>query len=317
MPARDIAIRAERADDHDGIGDVHRLAFAGKAEARLVDDLRRSGDAVISLVAEHQGRVIGHVLFSRLKAPMRALALAPLVVVPENQQQGIGSSLVRAGLERADATGWDAVFVLGAPSFYERFGFSGDAAKDYACAYNGEHFMVRALGRGEAPGSGVLNYPTAFAALERQAHSKGQKALPTDIAAKIASALVGRHVMEVEGSGYDWLFRLGDNRLLCVRCPWRIVAEGRIAHGDEDDAQQFGLPEPVNGAQRSTGLLAGKLIEGVAIREETGDFTITFENRTSLEILNTSSGYEAWRFDDGMGWNVVAMGGGELSFWNE
>jgi predicted N-acetyltransferase YhbS len=55
MQATDASIRAERADDHDGIGEVHRLAFAGKAEARLVDDLRRSGDAAISLVAERRG----------------------------------------------------------------------------------------------------------------------------------------------------------------------------------------------------------------------------------------------------------------------
>ena len=314
MPAPDTNIRAERADDHDGIGEVHRLAFAGKAEARLVDDLRRSDDAVISLVAERQGKIIGHVLFSRLKAPMRALALAPLAVRPEDQQHGIGSNLVRAGLKQAGEEGWDAVFVLGAPAFYERFGFSVDAAKDYACAYNGEHFMVR-LFRGGGPA--VLDYPTAFAVLEREAHLVGQKASASDVAMKITSRLVGRHVVEIERSGHDWFFRLGDYMLLRVSCPWRIVADGRIAHGDEDDAQKFGLPETVHGAERSYSLLAGKSIEGVAIRDDTGDIVLTFENHTLLEILNTSSGYEAWQFDDGKGWGAVAMGGGEVSIWRD
>ena len=165
MPAANIAIRAERAEDHPSIGELHRLAFAGGAEARLVDDLRRSGDAAISLVAECAGVITGHILFCRLKASLLALALALLAVRPERQGQGIGSALVRAGLEQAGREAWDAVFVLGAPSYCERFGFSVEAAKDYTCTYSGEHFMARLLGPPVIAQGGRLDYPGAFAAL--------------------------------------------------------------------------------------------------------------------------------------------------------
>ena len=166
MPAADITIRGERGGDRDGIGEVHRLAFAGGAEARLVDDLRRSGDAVISLVAECAGAIVGHVCFSRLEAPLRALALAPLAVWPERQGQGIGSALVHAGLEQADRGAWEAVFVLGAPRFYERFGFSAETAKGFSCPYRGEEFMARFRGVEAASRAGRLGYPLAFGALE-------------------------------------------------------------------------------------------------------------------------------------------------------
>lgn len=73
-------IRSETVNDYDAIREIHHLAFGRPAEAKLVDDLRQSGDAVISLVAERDGRIIGHVLFSKLKAPMKALGLAPVAV---------------------------------------------------------------------------------------------------------------------------------------------------------------------------------------------------------------------------------------------
>jgi len=98
--------------------------------------------------------------------PLRALALAPLAVWPERQGQGIGSALVHAGLEQADRGAWDAVFVLGAPRFYERFGFSAEAAKGFSCPYGGEEFMARFRGVEAASRAGRLGYPLAFGALE-------------------------------------------------------------------------------------------------------------------------------------------------------
>jgi len=137
-----------------------------------------------------------------------------------------------------------------------------------------------------------------------------------DIAARIASRLVGHCLLEVERSDYDWLFRFENSIGLRATCPWRIIAEGRIAHGDSDHAQQFGLPKPIDGAARSGGLLINKPIENIAIREDTGDLTISFEGKIVLEILNTSSGYEGWQLNDGASLNVIAMGGGELALWN-
>ena len=158
-----MRIRPEAPRDQDAIHTVHRRAFPGEDEARLVDDLRRDGNAAISLVAETERGIVGHILFSRLQAPLRALALAPLAVGPEAQGQGIGSALVRAGLDRAVAEGWDAVFVLGEPAFYGRFGFSAEEAKSFACVYGGEHFMVRLFGK--TVDYGILIYPAAFAIL--------------------------------------------------------------------------------------------------------------------------------------------------------
>lgn len=159
-------IRDEAERDHDAVRGVHRLAFAGEDEARLVDALRQAGDVAVSLVADHGERIVGHILFSRLEAPMRALALAPLGVRPDHQRRGIGSALVRRGLDRARRGGWAAVFVLGEPAYYERFGFDLDAASGYACAYAGPYFMIKTLGPAPVPGSGLIGYPAPFSALD-------------------------------------------------------------------------------------------------------------------------------------------------------
>jgi putative acetyltransferase len=109
-------IRSETITDHDAIREIHRLAFDRPAEANLVDDLRQNGNAVISLVAERDRRIIGHILFSRLEAPMKALGLAPVAVHPSFQKQGVGLALIREGLDQAKKDGWMCVFVLGNPA---------------------------------------------------------------------------------------------------------------------------------------------------------------------------------------------------------
>ena len=73
-----------------------------------------------------------------------------------------------------------------------------------------------------------------------------------DIALRVASRLVGHQLLAIERSEYDWLFRFANEVGLRATCPWRILAKGRIAHGDCDHAQKFGLPEPVDGVARST-----------------------------------------------------------------
>jgi predicted N-acetyltransferase YhbS len=111
-----LTVRDETARDQDAVCAVHRSAFADEAVVRIVDDLRRSEDAVISMVAEHGADIVGHVLFSELQAPMRALTLSPLGVRRDFQRAGVGSALVHKGLERARQDGWQAVFVLGSPA---------------------------------------------------------------------------------------------------------------------------------------------------------------------------------------------------------
>jgi putative acetyltransferase len=161
-----MPIRDETGADHAAVARVHRLAFGGDAEARLVEALRRSGAAAASLVAEcGGGTIVGHVLLSRLVSPPGALALAPLAVLPDRQRRGVGSALVRAALARARAGGWAAAFVLGNPAFYGRFGFEAEAARGYASPYAGEHFMVAPLGAEPLPGVGAVVHPEPFAAL--------------------------------------------------------------------------------------------------------------------------------------------------------
>jgi putative acetyltransferase len=123
-----MIIRTEQRDDEPVVVTVIEQAFKQADEARLVGHLRADGDAVISLVAVVGDVVVGHVMFSRMVAPFLALGLAPLSVVPQYQRRGIGRSLVGEGLKQAREQGWEAVFVLGDTTYYERFGFRVDLA---------------------------------------------------------------------------------------------------------------------------------------------------------------------------------------------
>jgi putative acetyltransferase len=121
-------IRLENPGDREGIRKIHVRAFETEAEADLVDALRRSGIPLISLVAENSGLLIGHVLFSPVtlldySAGLSAAGLAPLAVLPEWQNRGVGSSLIEEGLEQCKNHGYLAVAVLGYPDYYRRFGF--------------------------------------------------------------------------------------------------------------------------------------------------------------------------------------------------
>jgi len=156
-----ITIRDETPRDEDAIRTVHLSAFPNDLAARIADELRTSGDAIISLVAERDSTIVGHVLFSRLEAPMRALTLSPLGVRPGFQKAGIGSALVRKGLVRAQQKDWQAVFLLGSPAYYGRFGFSSAAAQGYTAPYWGWPFMARILDD-QVPRKGQLTFPAAF-----------------------------------------------------------------------------------------------------------------------------------------------------------
>ena len=84
-----LIIRDETARDRDAVRKLHLMAFGEDSPGRLADELHLSGDAVLSLIAEQKGEILGHVLFSRLAAPLRALTLAPIGVHPDVQKSGI------------------------------------------------------------------------------------------------------------------------------------------------------------------------------------------------------------------------------------
>lgn len=149
-------LRAEMAHDRAAVSELLACAFDGPAEARLVEALRADDDLALSLVAEAEGTVIGHVALSPLKAEGPALALAPLAVHPAVQSRGIGEALTRAALAAFDD---HTIVVLGDPAYYGRFGF---APADLDSPYAGPHLM--ALGPELPAGSRIAHAP-AFAGL--------------------------------------------------------------------------------------------------------------------------------------------------------
>jgi putative acetyltransferase len=162
-------IRPETSADYEAIGHVNRLAFGQDAEAWLVDALRDGGYLRVSLVAEQAGQVVGHILFSDLPivtevGTVPALSLAPMAVLPEFQNRGIGSALVRRGLELCREQGHGIVVVVGHPHFYQRFGFSSKLAVQLDSPYSGrESFMAVELVPGALDGvAGQVQYPSPF-----------------------------------------------------------------------------------------------------------------------------------------------------------
>ncbi|MDQ3753637.1 MAG: N-acetyltransferase [Acidobacteriota bacterium] len=165
-----IIIRSETPEDYAAVYRVNTLAFGSESEAALVDKLRAVYPH-ISLVAVRDNQVVGHIFFSPVSVESEdtnftALGLAPMAVLPEYQNQGIGSQLVRHGLKECESQGHDVVFVLGHPSYYPRFGFSPAKAKGIGCEYlvPDEVFMVAEL-KPEALGgrTGLVRYRPEFA----------------------------------------------------------------------------------------------------------------------------------------------------------
>lgn len=143
---------------------VVAAAFGRADEARLVDDLRQSGDLVLALVARSSRTMAGYVALSRLASPPAALALAPLAVLPAFQRRGIGAALLRRALAEARERRWRLVFVLGDPGYYGRFGFTAETAAPFPCPYAGPSFMALSFG-GDPVDVAPVAYPPAFASL--------------------------------------------------------------------------------------------------------------------------------------------------------
>lgn len=168
MAIMSLVIRPETAADRPALRDVNRLAFGRDDEANLVDALRDGGHVRISLVAEEDGRIVGHVLFGELSietgaGAVEALALAPMAVIPSHQRRGIGSMLVREGLRTCTEAGYRIVVVLGHPEFYPRFGFSADRASRLKSPFSGPAFMAIELVPGALEGvDGEVRYPPPF-----------------------------------------------------------------------------------------------------------------------------------------------------------
>ena len=174
-------IRVEQFRDRASVRRVNETAFGGQAEADLVEALHRAGSAVVALVAELNGEVVAHILFSTVSlepsTPTNLVGLGPMAVSPDFQKRGIGTLLIREGLRRSGAAGAEAVVVLGHAEYYPRFGFQPAHAFGLRCEYDvpPDVFMVLELVPGSlgALSGGLVRYHEAFSDVSRTHESRG------------------------------------------------------------------------------------------------------------------------------------------------
>ena len=152
-----MQIRETSCSDLESILSVETAAFGGGTEAELVRRLLKdlSARPTVSLLAFEEGRAIGHILFTAARLSghqntVRASLLAPLAVVPEAQNRGVGGRLIERGLQLLSEAGVGLVFVLGHPGYYPRHGFEPAGRLGFEAAYtipeeHADAWMVRAL----------------------------------------------------------------------------------------------------------------------------------------------------------------------------
>ena len=166
-----MKIRQETPHDFKSIYNINHLAFEQEGESQLIEKIRK-GDTFIpelSLVAEQDGKIIGHILFSKIniigEQTYPSLALAPMSVHPDFQNKGIGSELVTIGLQIAKKLNFEHVIVLGHKDYYPKFGFQKASTWNIRCPFEvpDDHFMAIELveGRLEDKG-GLVEYPPVF-----------------------------------------------------------------------------------------------------------------------------------------------------------
>ncbi|MEX0801896.1 MAG: N-acetyltransferase [Candidatus Binatia bacterium] len=165
-----VLVRPEHSNEFIAIGEVLRSAFPTDQEAQLVERLRQHSRLVVSLVAELDGQIVGHIAFSfveiagLLNGPL-GVGLAPLAVSPEMQGRGVGLRLVREGLFACEREGIGFVVVLGQPEYYKRFGFKQAGRFGVENEYGAtDAFMILEL-RADSMRAGRILYAPEFAEL--------------------------------------------------------------------------------------------------------------------------------------------------------
>lgn len=163
-----VLVREEQPCDRQGVRIVNEVAFGRSDEADLIDRLQAEGVVLLSLVAEVDSKIIGHILFSRMRVetaqgPVAAVSLAPMAVLPGHQGRQVGSQLVRRGLAELRDRSERIVLVLGHRGYYPRFGFTPEKARHLASPFPPEAFMALELSDGALAGiQGSVRYPSAF-----------------------------------------------------------------------------------------------------------------------------------------------------------
>ena len=164
-----IEVREERPGDEDRVREINRLAFETEDEAKVVDRLRNTCDGYLAFVAIMDQEIVGHILFTPATldgSDLVGMGLAPMAVDPGFQNRGIGSLLVRRGLEHLEESDCPFVIVLGHPEYYPRFGFELASARRVACQWEGvpdEAFMIQVFdSEGFPENGGIARYRAEF-----------------------------------------------------------------------------------------------------------------------------------------------------------
>jgi putative acetyltransferase len=173
-----MKIRRETPADVEATHCVETSAFGRAGEADLVDDLRSNGACTLSLVAEIENQIVGHIFFSPMSFQpdedensfdVSIIGLGPLAVLPEYQKRGVGSALVREALRLLRESGYEAIALLGNPAYYDRFGFVAASNYNLRCKYDvpSEAFQILELRPGVLQNHrGLLLYRPEFDAVE-------------------------------------------------------------------------------------------------------------------------------------------------------
>lgn len=164
-----MIVRTEKREDFAAVQAIHLSAFPEDAESKLINRLRKNASPIVSMVAEDNEQLVGHILFSPVtldsSTSLKLMGLAPMAVLPSKQRQGIGSALVEAGLAQCRLIQCGAVAVLGHPDFYPKFGFkpSTDFAIKSEYDVPAEVFMMVELEKAYLQGcSGIISYHEEF-----------------------------------------------------------------------------------------------------------------------------------------------------------
>ncbi|MBN1369736.1 MAG: N-acetyltransferase [Dehalococcoidaceae bacterium] len=136
-----LNVRVETDNDVTTIYHINAQGFGREKEAEFVNHLRDHHGITLSLVAEYNGLLVGHALFSPVRiepdgAGFNSVTLTPLAVLPEYQRRGIGSMLVREGMEKIRSLGHDIIFLVGHPEYYPRLGFTQAKPKGFRCEFD-------------------------------------------------------------------------------------------------------------------------------------------------------------------------------------
>jgi len=136
----------------------------------------------------------------------------------------------------------------------------------------------------------------------------------------LLKCLLGQRCNAVHRDEHSWRFVFGERNSLAAECLWRIISNGRLVLCNEDDGQKFGHPVPVDALAKARLLLVDNIVRNTTLADETADLRISFENGPTLELISTSSGYEAWQavVDNGRGQtSIIGIGGGGIAVSNE